>query len=412
MIARRFEEAGLSGLHITAGVGPDFDWAVDPIYAAPARKAFLAEAIKKAVTIPVITVGVIREPKVAEEILAKGQADFVAVGRGLLADPDWPVKAASGRAEDIRRCFSCNHCDGVRNPAGQAIRCVVNSELGRGKDGDQIKPAADRKRVVVIGGGPAGMKAASVAAARGHDVTLFEAAPELGGQLRIAACAPGKDKIQWLLGVLTDELASSGAKIELNIRISGESMDSVGQLSPDVVVLASGAEPLVPSIPGVGQANVSTAWSILRGDRVLGEKRVAVIGGNATGCETAIYLALEDSGRDVVIIEQLGELAVDAEQFARAYLRREIDETPNLRLELGQRATGITPAGVEVVDKGGVVRCIDGDEIVLAVGVSPVRDLADRLAELGLNVEVIGDSGGGRSIVAAIEEGYVFGATV
>ncbi len=125
-----------------------------------------------------------------------------------------------------------------------------------------------------------------------------------------------------------------------------------------------------------------------------------------------MYLALEDSDREVVIVEQIGELAVDAEQFARAYLKREIDKTPNLRVELGLRATGLGPVAVDVVDKDGIVRRIESDEIVLAVGVCPVRELANGLAQLGLNVEVIGDSGGGRSIAAAIEEGYVFGATV
>ena len=183
-VARVLEDAGVSAIHVSAGADDDPEWIADPIYHAQGCKAYLAAEVKRAVSIPVIAVGLLRDPTVAEAVLARGDADFVAIGRGLLVDPDWPSKSVSGRPDTVRKCFACNHCAGQRVDMGLGISCVVNPNVG---DPDWARRSMRRprakRRVLVIGGGPSGMEAARVAASRGHEVRLIEQQHELGGQL-------------------------------------------------------------------------------------------------------------------------------------------------------------------------------------------------------------------------------------
>ena len=409
LVGKMLEEAGLAALHVSASVDTDFDWAVDPIYAPQGRKVHLAAAIKEAVNIPVITVGVIREPNFAEKIIAEGKADFVAVGRGLLADPDWPKKAGDGRAETIRKCFSCNYCDAVRNTAGMNIRCVMNLELGRGDAAWQVEPAAERKRVMVVGGGPAGIETSRIAALRGHEVTLFEKGPELGGQLRIAAKAPGKDKINWLLESLTNDLAGSGAQVKLNTEVSAK---IIAEFAPQVIVLATGGEPLIPNIPGASDPNVFTAWSVINGETTLESGRVAVIGANSIGCEVAVQLAEQSSEIQVVLIEQIMEIAPDMEQFARAFTKREINISPNIDVKLGWQVVEITKSGVQGVNEEGQTRLFEADAVVLAAGVKPVNELFDQLRGVSAQVFKIGDCSRPGNIASALTDGRIMGGQI
>ena len=408
-VAKILEEAGLAALHISASVDTDFDWAVDPISAPQGRKVYLAAAVKKVVRIPVIAVGVIREPSYAEAVLAEGKADFVAVGRGLLADPDWPKKAREGRAETIRKCFSCNYCDGVKSPAGQGIRCVVNMELGLGDSAWKVEPAAEKKRVMVVGGGPAGIEAARVATLRGHDVTLFEKGPELGGQLRTGAKVPGKDKIYWLIDSLLAGLDEAKVKVRCNTEVTAETVSS---LSPDVIVLATGGEPLIPHIPGANGANVVTAWTLINGEVAKLPKRCAVIGGNSTGCEVALLLGRSATDTHVTLIEQLLELAPDMEPFARHVILRELAGATNIETQLGWKVTEITPAGVTAVSPDGRTRVFEADLVVLAVGVKPSSKLLDQLAGVQAEVFTIGDCSEPGTIASAVFDGRVMGANI
>ena len=197
-LAQMLEEAGVHVLHVSAGVYDSMPMMIEPMSYEEGWKIYLAEEIKKVVKIPVIGVGVIRTPAIAERILKEGRVDFLALGRALLADPYWPNKAKEGRAEEIIRCISCNiGCIGGRIFRGLHIRCALNPVTGREREFGTLIPAAKRKKVLIVGGGPAGMEAARIAKMRGHQVTLVEKNKVLGGQLRLAAAPPGKDKIDW-----------------------------------------------------------------------------------------------------------------------------------------------------------------------------------------------------------------------
>jgi len=284
-IARRLEEIGFDALDVSAGITMDaeaFTWLAPP--ASFPQGAFLGDAaeIKRAVGIPVIGVGKIRDPRFAEKALAEGQADFVALGRALIADPEWPNKALAGRTREIRRCISCNRCWSIlyRLP----IRCAINARAGRER-ALPMSPSLRRQRVAVVGGGPAGMEAARVAAERGHKVTLFEKEKYLGGQLRLAVVPPGKQDLARFLAYLKNRVLEKA-----DVRLSHEA--GIEELSGgkfDLVVLAAGASPPEPGRAGALKA--VKAWDILSGRENPVGDRVVVVGGSRVACETAEMLA-------------------------------------------------------------------------------------------------------------------------
>ena len=409
-VANTLQEAGLAALHISAGVDTDIQWMVDPISSPEGSKVHLAAAIKSAVSIPVICVGVIRDPAFAEDILAQGKADFVAIGRGLLSDPDWPLKAREGRAAEIRKCISCNHCDGVRNTAGFGIRCVMNLELGRGDAAMFPQKAGRSKRVLVVGGGPAGIEAARMASLRGHEVILCERAERLGGQLRIAERAPGKAKLRWLIEDLDRELAKTSVELRLGSE-AGPQM--VHEVAPDVLVLATGGEPLIPGIPGVESDHVTSAWAVLAGEVQITDARCVIIGANSTGCEVALHLAQSHLRNTVDLVEQENDLARDMEPFALAAMRASIFGSANVRVTFGATAREIVAGGVEVAAADGLPSFFDADWVILAAGVRPVDALHQELAAAGgkgLEVYSIGDATCPGTIATALEDGRMLGA--
>jgi len=209
--AQRLEQSGADSIHPDFGLG-DKEKRLEPMSYPQAWRVYLPEAIKTAVSIPVIAVGVIREPQVAEGILEAGQADFVALGRGLIADPEWPNKAREGEERAIRRCISCNECVVARHVKDAALRCSLNATVGRSPETCRLEPAPSPKRVLIIGGGPAGMEAARVSALRGHRVTLYEQQSHLGGKANIAAKPPGKEKFRWIAEYFAHELHRLGGR--------------------------------------------------------------------------------------------------------------------------------------------------------------------------------------------------------
>ena len=408
-VAQILEAAGLAGLHVSAGVDTDLHWMVDPIMSPEGARIHLAAGVKEAVSIPVIGVGVIREPAFAEDILVQGKADFVAIGRGLLTDPDWPRKAAEGRTAEIRKCISCNYCDGTLNTVGRSIRCVVNTEVGRGEKADAWPAPLRSKKVLVVGGGLAGMEAARVAALRGHQVTLFEKSDSLGGQLLLAIKAPGKKKLEWLLEDLNRELAKSSVDVRTNSPVEPQ---TVRDFAPDALVLAVGGEPIVPAIAGIDSNRVVSSWSLLTGEERVTGSRCVVIGANSTGCEISLLLAA-DPGNHVVIVEQLSTLARDMEPFARSAIREEIYRNERIHVSLGWKASRITPTGVEVVDRGGLASSHEADCVVLAVGTKPADSLnRDLIAACGPATEIysVGDGARVGTIDSALDDGRTVGA--
>jgi len=274
------------------------------------------------VKIPVITVGQIKTPEFAEKVLEQKKADFVAVGRALIADPEWPKKAAEGKDEEIRKCISCNiGCIGGYVFCDLYMRCTVNPVVGREREDGwvHLRPAEKKKKVMVVGAGPGGMEAARVAALRGHDVTLYEKDSELGGQLRIGAISPGKDKLNYIKKYYASILEKSGVKVEL-----GKTVDEVfiGESKPDVLIIATGAEPSVPDQMRVSGKNVLVYADVLSGKADVPGNKVVVAGGGSVGVETALYLA--EQGKEVTIVEMLSELATDLEVITRFDLLTEI----------------------------------------------------------------------------------------
>ncbi|MCK4723557.1 MAG: FAD-dependent oxidoreductase, partial [Dehalococcoidia bacterium] len=300
--ARMAEEAGADAIHVSA-YGPKTPTNLTSPRFVPAVIEDLAEGMKKVVTVPVMAVGRIT-PEAGERLLAEGKADLVAIGKGLLADPELPNKVASGKLEDIRPCIYCMACmDDLRSSDVVGIRCQVNAALGRELE-YRIVPAKQARKVLVVGGGPAGMEAARVASLRGHKVTLWEKGPRLGGQLIQAAIPPHKDRIGALTAYLQTQLKKLDVKMELGKEVTAAMIE---RFEPEAVVLAVGARPLVPDISGLDRAHVVQAGDVLEGKVEVGNK-VVVVGGELVGCETAEFLA--EKGKEVTVTRRSPEMAL------------------------------------------------------------------------------------------------------
>jgi len=400
LIAQRLESAGVDALSISAGIYESLPWysRIFPAMGMPAGcNVPLAAEIKKVVNIPVIVAGKLGNPLLAEEVLKEGKADLIAMGRPLLADPELPKKAAEGRLDDIRPCLSCNEGCGGSSSHMWRVSCVVNPALGRERE-YKIEPAAKAKRVVVVGGGPGGMEAARVTSLRGHNVTIYEKGESLGGQLVPASAPQFKHAIKDLVEYLKNQVVKLGVKIELGREATPA---LIKELKPDVVILAMGASPIIPEIPGVKGGNVATASEILLGKKEAGEK-VVVVGGGEVGSELAWFLA--EQGKRVTIVEMLYGVAVDVNMFSRFYL---LDKLAELGIEIliNTTAKEITDKGVVAVDINGNKQVIEADTVVLAVGYRSNNELGEKLRGEIPEVYTIGDCVKPGKIMEAIHGG-------
>ena len=304
-----FVEAGADALHVSAGEEETTYWQFLP-YMMPDRAiVHLAGAIKKIVKVPVIAVGKIWDPRIAEGILSEGKADFVAMGRQLLADPEWPRKVAQGQFEEVKRCLYCNNCRNLESRPQEVrqrgITCTVNPCVLR-EHAFRIKPAKRKKIVMVIGGGLAGMEAARVLAEREHEVLLYERGEKLGGQWNIASAQPSKENYRYLVPFMEKGLRKSKATVILNNEVT---LDLIKKTSPDTVVVATGALPRTLNIPGSRSAHVVQANDVILQKATVGDP-VVVIGGRLVGMEMAINLS--EKGRKVFLVtkNKIGENGV------------------------------------------------------------------------------------------------------
>jgi 2,4-dienoyl-CoA reductase-like NADH-dependent reductase (Old Yellow Enzyme family)/thioredoxin reductase len=396
--ARRLEEAGADAIHPDFGLGGK-EKRLEPMPYPQAWRVYLAEEIKAAVSIPVIAVGVIREPQVAEEILEAGKADFVALGRALNADPNWPNKTRSGEEQSIRRCIGCNECVIARHVADAPLRCSLNATVGRCPEACRLKRAVTPKRVLVIGGGPAGMEAARVAAMRGHRVTLCEREPRLGGMLNVAATPPGKEKLHWITEYFAHELPRLGVEVRLGKTLDAE---KVRALNADVVIVATGSEPAIPDIPGVDKPNVLVAQELLACRMHRAGQRFAIVGGGMLGLETAECLAVQ--GNAVTVLKRYETIGRGIEPLYRDYLLRQLKEH-GVEIVTCVKVEAIHADGVLVRDDAGGERVVPAEWVVLARGAKPSNELAQEIQDLA--PIVIGDAAQPRKIINAIEEGYL-----
>lgn len=353
----------------------------------------LAEAMKSVFAKPVIAVGRMT-PELGERAIEKGQADIIALGRELIADPELPQKASSGRLDEIRPCIGCFHCHDVGVLVDSAVQCAVNAAVGR-EDEYKIGRAPEMKTIAVVGGGPAAMEAARVLSLRGHKVILFEREVRLGGQLNLAAAPPHKDRIEPLIAYLATELNRLGVEVRLSTEAT---IEKIKALMPDAVVLATGSTPIIPQIPGVNLAHVVTASDILAGRAEAGPK-VVVVGAGSTGCETAEFLF--EKGKEVTVVEMLPELASDMGFRDRVRLLTRIAGLP-IRFLTNATCSEIQKTGVRIRTEQGEGRFIEADTVVLAVGSKRNDSLLSLLDAEGLKVYPVGDCGGGKKIADAI----------
>ena len=359
----------------------------------------IAGDIKKAVNVPVSAVGRIVDAEMAERVIESGMADMVAVGRPLLADPDWGVKIAAGKACDIRRCISCNKgcTDAIQNR--QFLSCVLNAENGY-ENSRSIQPAAQKKKVAVLGGGPAGLEAARVAALRGHDVTLFEKTTSLGGQLNIACVPPRKEEMRRAAQDLIRAVCNAGVHLCMGQTRTAEQLKEAGF---EAVINAVGAHSAAPRIPGIDSVNVADAWKVLAGEQqVYGT--VAVIGGGMVGCETAEYLAAR--GCKVSVIEMMDKIAAGESTTILPTLLENY-KTYGVEQYPSHKVKDFRMDAVVCENKDGAEVTIPCDYIVLAMGARSNEFDAAALENANIPVYSIGDAAGKAADISnAIRTGY------
>ena len=359
----------------------------------------IAGDIKKAVNVPVSAVGRIMDADMAARVIESGMADMVAMGRPLLADPDWGTKIAAGKACDIRRCISCNKgcTDAIQNR--QFLSCVLNAENGY-ENTRSIQPAAQKKKIAVLGGGPAGLEAARVAALRGHDVTLFEKTTTLGGQLNIACVPPRKEEMRRAAQDLIHAVCNAGVHLCMGQTRTAEQLKDAGF---EAVINAVGAHSAAPRIPGIDSVNVADAWKVLAGEQqVYGT--VAVIGGGMVGCETAEYLAAR--GCKVSVIEMMDKIAAGESTTILPTLLENY-KTYGVEQYPSHKVKEFRMDAVVCENKDGAEVTIPCDYIVLAMGARSNEFDAAALEAASIPVYSIGDAAGKAADISnAIRTGY------
>jgi 2,4-dienoyl-CoA reductase-like NADH-dependent reductase (Old Yellow Enzyme family)/thioredoxin reductase len=400
-LSKRLEALGVAVIHMSGGNHHQTIHEVSPMGMSLAHNVWAAEAVKKEVKLPVIASGSITSPALAESILAEGKGDFIALGRPMWADAEWPRKAVEGRPEDIRPCIRCNDgCMARGDHLAKTISCSVNVAVCREEE-FKISKAEQPKKVAIVGGGPAGMEAARVCALKGHDVTLYEKR-ELGGALLEAALPEFKAPD---LRPLVEYLKTQVAKLQIKVVREEATAEGLKAAGYNAVIVAAGATPLaLEDVCGIDNEKVVTASQVLHEEVMLGQK-VAVIGGGIVGTEVGLVLA--EQGKQVVFVEMLdtfmNNITVDEKQVYDLRFK-DLDVT----VRTGQRLEAITETGITVIDRFGCRSQIAADTVVLAAGFRPNRCLIEGLRdEPKVQVLEAGDCVRPRKIFDAIHEGHL-----
>ena len=411
--APMFVDAGADAIHLSQGGFYDYAWqyyTMCPVEAdGVAPYLDMVEQVKKTVKVPVIAAARMK-PEAADKAIREGKLDFAAMGRPLQADPEFPNKLEKGREDEIRPCIHCNHCIETLSWADGVV-CTVNPAVGREQE-FEIKKAGKAKKVVIAGGGPAGMEAARVAALRGHQVTLYEKGRKLGGQLLQAAVPPHKAEINNLIAYQANQLKKNKVKVELGKELTA---DEVKKIKPDAVIVAAGMKPVIPQeeVPGLDTlSNVVMAEDVLMGKAKVG-KRVLIIGGDLVGCETAEFLV--DQGKEVTVARRSRFMADKMNPDMRILLVDRLKQK-GVRLVPGALYQAATDTGVRIHVRGGITSMAEiaadalknfpADTIVIAAGSTPNNDLAQALEGKVPALHSVGDCVEPRRILEAIREGW------
>mgnify|MGYP004455599371 FL=1 len=391
-------ESYIDLLHVSAGTYQrGFGDTHPSMFKEHGCNVYLAAEIKKYVSIPVATIGALNDPEQMEEIIASGKADVVYMARALLADPFLPRKIMGNRDDEIVKCLRCFTCMAER-AATSTRRCTVNPLIGREIEGDEVMPAAVKKKVLVAGGGPGGLYAAYTAARRGHQVILCEKEAELGGILKSEQALPFKHEMYELTGTYEKFARSAGVEIRLNTEVTAELAE---QENADALIVAVGSKPIVPPIPGLDGENVVVVNDYYKEKEKVTDK-VVVFGGGLAGCECAIHLGME--GKEVHLVEMRKELAPDANVRHRPLLLKEINKY--VTVHTGCRGVEVTKEGIicETEDKEQIL--VPGTSVICALGQRSRTDVVEMLRDCAPYVAVIGDAGKVSTITNAVYEGY------
>ncbi len=406
---KRFQEAGVDAIEVLAGKWSSeagkkekpesaySDCMAVALCQVMKTGLFLATGKKK--TIPLIGGGRAQNPVAAEKALKNGTCDMIFIGHGLLAQPDLVNLVAEGREDEIRPCIGCGHCIDHQLQHGARAVCSGNAVLARGDNDYSIRPCEQKKHVVVVGAGVAGVEAARIAALRGHDVDIYDVAGEVGGQMNLACKPPYKQHLGLMKPYLERQLELTGVKVHLGTRVTKN--DILG-MNADAVVCATGVKPAKLNMDGADRA-------IIANDVLLGAetgKNVVVIGGGSVGCETAEFLAAK--GKNVSIIEMQDELASNTGKTAQTVLLGHL-KGHGVNMLTGCRVEKITPDKVFYKDKNGNTSSLKADTVVLAIGTKPDISLYESLKDEIKEIYNIGDSNGGGIIPNAVYEGYTVG---
>jgi 2,4-dienoyl-CoA reductase-like NADH-dependent reductase (Old Yellow Enzyme family)/thioredoxin reductase len=396
-VARWLQDDGAAAISVSSGTWHTLHLTLAPMFAPRGQMRHLAAAVKAAVDVPVIAVGRLDDPALAADVIASGDADLILLGRVLIAEPDWPVKVQEGRLGDLRPCIACNACVDLVG-RGEVARCSVNPEAGR-EISWRVEPAERPRRVMVVGSGPAGMEAARIARLRGHEVSVWERDAQLGGKLEVAGLAPSKREVLRFRDFQARRLAELGVEVHTGVEVDTE---VVAAQAPDAVVVATGAEPLIPPIPGIGSALVHDAQRLLRGEvPIAAGDRVVVVGGSATGCETAEHAA--GLGAEVTILEMRRGVGQGIEAITRRHLIRHLRQA-GVRILTEAKVVTVEPDAVLYERPDGTRHAVAADLVALALGWRPTGErLARRLA--GAEVVVLGDAAVPADFVHAINAG-------
>jgi 2,4-dienoyl-CoA reductase-like NADH-dependent reductase (Old Yellow Enzyme family)/thioredoxin reductase len=401
IFSKRLEEAGIDLIDVSAGIYESVIWIAQPMAFPRGCLVDLGWEIKKNVKIPVSIVGRINHPDLAEEILATQKADFIAIGRALHADPYWPMKVQQGEVEGIRICPACMSCSD-QLATNLPITCAINPEAGRERE-LAIKRAKKRKKVLVVGAGPAGMEAARVAHLRGHQVILMEKEKRMGGQLVYASRSPHKKEFEEVIRFLERQLK----KLKVDVRLGKEvTATTIKRIKPDAVVIATGATPASPFTPGVDKQHVHTAIDVLDELVALTGKTV-VIGGGLVGLETALYL-VEHGVAPVVITEPTDKLGGNVGLRMGWYVRNAVTTHPDIEVRTETTVEAIKDDSI-VVQKKGVFEELPAKNVILAVGMRNNNLLAEEVRANGSVQElyIVGDCSIPRTMKEAFEEAAV-----
>jgi len=405
-MARMLEEAGFDAFHVDAGCYDSWYWAHPPGYQKYGCMVDMAAEVKKVVKIPVIAVGRLDIPELAEKVITDGKADLVAIGRGFLSDPHWARKVEEGRQKHIRPCVGCHDGCMGRLVVGKPTSCAVNPASGREKD-YALSPANQSKKVMVIGGGVAGMEAGRVAALRGHKVVIYEKSDELGGHVTEAVVMPFKEGEQKLLDWYRTELGDLKVEIRLKTEVTSE---IVHMNNADAVVVATGSKYVRLNVPGADRPSVISACDFLSGKAQVGQ-RVVVIGGGQVGCEISLWLSQQ--GKKVTVVEKLDDLLIGRPiPWMNRVMLLDLLKFHRVEVMTNFSLFEVTDKGAVVVNKDSLKETLPADTIIIAVGLEAERGLYRMLQGNLTSLYLIGDAREAKNIMNAIWDAYEVARTI